>query len=499
MADYCALCNKKIGMIGSLSKIKRDNDVICGQCYERIKYVLAPFGEPVDSYGSPQLHFIYGHLDEATKYADKYNELLNKYEKEIRELKKKEDEKNREITILRQDIEKAKKEFEEDIRKINVEYGRDESGKKVKFNSDDYELQRDYKKAQKRGDYTVMENINKLWQSEEDAYQGTLSNYKSTYDENVNGTNMLLEHATEEKEFIKKQIFLLHTYGQCEAFSYKQLQVPSFSEIFDMMPYGYGHCENDYKAMTCIFVLTIGGLRDGPFSTVDEVEDLHKSGQDGEGRYPNLERPGDADLSAKIWHSYISVIQDAHIRLLEAEYGVLAISNSLEFQQYLLEMGSTSEKEFEKSLAIKEKDERGLQQNERIRANREIVFNERFDQFEAWVNDFIADQDEADEKVKQEAEERERKDARERELREAEQSVTTETERKADAGAKKKKADATVGILCPNCGNQNPSRAKFCKYCGASVVQERYCTECGNKLRPGKKFCSRCGTKVEED
>ena len=55
-------------------------------------------------------------------------------------------------------------------------------------------------------------------------------------------------------------------------------------------------------------------------------------------------------------------------------------------------------------------------------------------------------------------------------------------------------------ISCGHCGKENKVGAKFCKFCGYQLVEEkvRFCTECGNKIKPGKKFCSACGAKVED-
>lgn len=55
------------------------------------------------------------------------------------------------------------------------------------------------------------------------------------------------------------------------------------------------------------------------------------------------------------------------------------------------------------------------------------------------------------------------------------------------------------GSICSNCGKENRLDAKFCKFCGNSMIQEIpiFCTDCGNKIKPGKKFCSACGKKID--
>ncbi len=49
-------------------------------------------------------------------------------------------------------------------------------------------------------------------------------------------------------------------------------------------------------------------------------------------------------------------------------------------------------------------------------------------------------------------------------------------------------------IACPTCGSEQPSGAKFCNSCGASLVAA--CTACGALPPPGSRFCNECGTPV---
>ena len=55
-----------------------------------------------------------------------------------------------------------------------------------------------------------------------------------------------------------------------------------------------------------------------------------------------------------------------------------------------------------------------------------------------------------------------------------------------------------AGTICPKCGAQVPSGAKFCPGCGEKVeaMTGGFCPQCGKKLEPGTKFCPQCGTKV---
>ena len=46
-------------------------------------------------------------------------------------------------------------------------------------------------------------------------------------------------------------------------------------------------------------------------------------------------------------------------------------------------------------------------------------------------------------------------------------------------------------LICPRCGHDNPSTAKFCGECGARLASR--CVACGSTNPPGQKFCGECG------
>ena len=45
---------------------------------------------------------------------------------------------------------------------------------------------------------------------------------------------------------------------------------------------------------------------------------------------------------------------------------------------------------------------------------------------------------------------------------------------------------------CPNCGAENPERARFCMSCGTAF--NPHCPGCGAENPPQAKFCIECGT-----
>jgi class 3 adenylate cyclase/tetratricopeptide (TPR) repeat protein len=52
-------------------------------------------------------------------------------------------------------------------------------------------------------------------------------------------------------------------------------------------------------------------------------------------------------------------------------------------------------------------------------------------------------------------------------------------------------------MTCTSCGADNPSGAKFCNECGASLL--RTCPSCTSPNAPGARFCSECGTALGEE
>ena len=50
---------------------------------------------------------------------------------------------------------------------------------------------------------------------------------------------------------------------------------------------------------------------------------------------------------------------------------------------------------------------------------------------------------------------------------------------------------APAGAVCPQCGAQIFTNARFCSACGAKL--QTVCPGCGAPVKPGSKFCSECG------
>lgn len=53
-----------------------------------------------------------------------------------------------------------------------------------------------------------------------------------------------------------------------------------------------------------------------------------------------------------------------------------------------------------------------------------------------------------------------------------------------------------AGLTCPKCGTTNPAGAKFCINCGSPIQPSVKCPKCGSEVQLGAKFCSNCGEKL---
>ena len=47
---------------------------------------------------------------------------------------------------------------------------------------------------------------------------------------------------------------------------------------------------------------------------------------------------------------------------------------------------------------------------------------------------------------------------------------------------------------CPHCQTKNPAVARFCIYCGQTLIQN--CSSCQTELPTGARFCMHCGQPV---
>ncbi len=73
------------------------------------------------------------------------------------------------------------------------------------------------------------------------------------------------------------------------------------------------------------------------------------------------------------------------------------------------------------------------------------------------------------------------------------QSLTTPTPKTEDSSSQ------SSGKICPKCGSNNKTTAKFCFECGEKLAtkQGSFCPECGAKVPTSAKFCPECGTKIK--
>lgn len=124
------------------------------------------------------------------------------------------------------------------------------------------------------------------------------------------------------------------------------------------------------------------------------------------------------------------------------------------------------------------------------------------------------EQKEREEKARQEQQRKERERKERQEKLEKEKHIAEKKERKEesprkDEGIQNISKQEVSGDLCPNCGKELSSDARFCKWCGTSLLNKEItpeepsvmllCPNCGKELKPAARFCNRCGKKMTKD
>ncbi|HEY93341.1 MAG TPA: zinc-ribbon domain-containing protein, partial [Dehalococcoidia bacterium] len=51
-------------------------------------------------------------------------------------------------------------------------------------------------------------------------------------------------------------------------------------------------------------------------------------------------------------------------------------------------------------------------------------------------------------------------------------------------------------MKCPHCQTENSETRKFCRECGAKLIN--ICPQCGTENPPEDKFCGECGQSLTE-
>ncbi|HAT1684981.1 TPA: zinc-ribbon domain-containing protein [Klebsiella oxytoca] len=54
-----------------------------------------------------------------------------------------------------------------------------------------------------------------------------------------------------------------------------------------------------------------------------------------------------------------------------------------------------------------------------------------------------------------------------------------------------------TGQVCPHCQKTNTSDARFCSFCGGTLIV--ICPGCHQTMSPSAIFCSKCGTQVSAE
>lgn len=195
MADFCLFCNKKIGLLGKLTSKTYAEGAICGSCVERFNDALYVYYQTTDGYTLDQLRIVHPRIPELLSYRAKLKEIDSKYYDFIAPVKSKLQSRESDFSMMSRDSEKElqkfKQEAERDIQETIREDGR-------------------YSRTTKEFIQDVTKGIENMEKS----------------------TQLIMEEAKEEIEYLKSMISINDRQHSCERFAYTFKFVPAEKDLF---------------------------------------------------------------------------------------------------------------------------------------------------------------------------------------------------------------------------------------------------------------------------
>lgn len=236
MADFCLFCNKKVGLLGKLTSKTYAEGAICGSCIERLNDALYVYYQTTDGYTLDQLRIIYPHIPELLPHRAKLKEIDSKYNDFIAPVKRTLQSRESDFSMMRRENEKEiqarKLEFQKEVEKMNMEEGRDSTGKKVRYNAEEREMLREQKDYIRRGMKLEADNVDVIFAREDKTYWTYIEKRTESLGKLEKSTNLILEEAQKEIEYLKKMIRLNDGMLICERFAYVFTFVPAEKDLF---------------------------------------------------------------------------------------------------------------------------------------------------------------------------------------------------------------------------------------------------------------------------
>lgn len=476
MADFCYFCKKKIGLFEKISSQRIEEQTVCGDCVDKAKRIARLYNRTISEYSLGDMGTLIKNAASFEAYLNGYEKIQREYEKKITPYKKLLEEDKNDLRETEKDREKSGKSWDKEIAEVEKERRKDLASAEYKS------IVRDYERAQRSGDTVVMRTAKGLMDSAEKRYLESLSDIEqSRANDNAHFQEMLawMKVDVDGDETI---IDMLEDYCAVKKYVYQETEVPSEKLVLGHELERHEE-ENRGKAyikwyLSKILKIEAAQLQDAEKNDLIFVRfgkkllesNLENTFRNYYQNETNLERL-DHELKFAI------MIYQGEKELEKDPKYITKAKNDLDKIYELLEESETEKPKIDSEFQKKE---------EKLKTE----FLELLKETATVQNDVQKLPDTQDENLIRNI----------RENQEISHEKPTSIENITKIMATAKNGSEGKKVCCGQCGKENKAGAKFCKFCGSPIAEEkaRFCTECGNKIKPGKKFCSACGAKVED-
>lgn len=477
MADNCYFCKKKIGLFGKLSSQRVEEQILCGNCVEKVKRIARLYNRDFSEYSLRDMGTLIKNAASFEAYLNGYEKIQGEYEKKIAPYKKLLEEDKNDLKETEKDKEKWEKSYNEDRAEIEEERRKDLASAEYKS------IERDYERAQRLRDTVVMQTTKGLMDSAQKRYLENISDIEQSRADGNDRTQEMLAWIKVDIESDERIITMLEDYCAVKQYVYRVTEVPSESLVLGhtLERYAEENLGKDYIKWYLSVILKIGDIQLRSIEKNDlifaqfgkklaesNVENTFKNYYQNEA---NIERLNHELKFAIMLYQAEESSRDCNPQYIEEH------RQSIErISQYLKESEIEKPKidsEFQKKgEKLKKEFSELVKQAASIQSDVQKLPDK---QGENLIGNIGGNQEISQEKP-------------------TSIENTTKIMATAENGLEGKK------VCCGQCGKENKAGAKFCKFCGSPLIEEkvRFCTECGNKIKLGKKFCSACGAKVED-
>lgn len=470
MADFCYYCKKKIGLLGKLSSQRVEEQTLCGNCMDKVKQIATLYNRDYLEYSLKDMGILIDKFDSFDRYLKAYEKIDAERTPKIREYKSEIEKEKKELKESENGLEKEKREYEKELRQAEAE-------RKAYCASSDYKEElKEYEVAQRRGDTVAINNLREILSFPDRDYQLAVEGAKKIYGPGKEMYTGFIKASEATIDGYEKLIEVEEDYNDVKKYIFRISEVPSEKVVLGHTLPHYAEEKSNGKNYIIGYLNSI--------LKIDKCQtDMVRSNDILLAEFgKNLV---ESEMQKTFTQYYVNEGRLKRTKYtLDAHNALIQVGDYESVPQELVDEINNNEKNLDKFLGRRDEIDREFDKKE---TKLSVVFLE-----------LVEKQKNEQMKVQKTTVNRgENAQSKMMKAETVDQVVDDQT----------KKITSTVEnqtqqkkISCGHCGKENKVGAKFCKFCGYQLVEEkvRFCTECGNKIKPGKKFCSACGAKVED-